>query len=157
MRWIVTKPLSLHDCRDAFGLCSMVASKSAAGLSRDDREDLHAYLVVECWKLSTRFEPGRSTVSFTTHATTTLRLRAVDWRRQRFGRTKWKFAGHTVTRERPQLVPLDGGDDGDDRGRLGRLVDPGNGDPADSRSPDLAGLLGARDRSRARDLATLGL
>ena len=94
--------------RDVEGLCVQVIHRSALKLSYHEREDLLAYLLALTWELSERFQPGG--ISFCSYATTTLRLRVIDWQRSRNGRTVWKFAGHTYERPRPKLVSLDADD-----------------------------------------------
>jgi hypothetical protein len=97
--------LPLHDVDDAAAFVASIVTRSNLRLSYHDAEDLHQFLLAEAWKLSLRYKPGR--LSFSTLAGTTLRLRVVDWTRQRNGRTVWKFADHTHKRERPQLLSLD--------------------------------------------------
>jgi DNA-directed RNA polymerase specialized sigma24 family protein len=141
--------LTLHDVRDVGALAARVASTSRLKLSWHEREDLEAYLIATAWELSTRYEPGA--ISFSTWATTTLKLRTIDWYRACRGRTVWKFADTTHERARPELVSLD------ERTGLGDTLPSRAGDPADDRSTDLAWLLNYRGGSRARDLDTLGL
>jgi DNA-directed RNA polymerase specialized sigma24 family protein len=139
--------LPLHDVRDVGALAARVVSTSRLKLNWHEREDLEAYLIATAWELSTRYEPGA--VSFSTWATTTLKLRTIDWYRACRGRTVWKFADTTHERARPELVSLDAG-----------LVDTlasGAGDPADDRGTDLAWLVGAGSSTRTRDLEALGL
>jgi hypothetical protein len=148
-------PFSLHDIRDVRGFCSTIASRRLS-LSRDDREDLEAYLVSECWKLSLSYQRGNPKFPprFSVHATRVLSLRTVDWMRQRFGRTRWQFAGHTYERERPRPLSLDDGVVAD---RLGQALSPVDGDHETGRDEDLRRLYAERDRCRDRDLALLGL
>jgi hypothetical protein len=142
-------PLRLHDVDDGVRFAGAIANRSRLELSYHDAEDLRQYLVTELWLLSTRYDPAVSSISFSTWAGTTLRLRVVDWQRQRFGRTKWSFAGRTYERPRPNLVPLDA--------RLDDALGAGAGDPADGGDLGLARVLDGGDRQRLRDLETLGL
>jgi hypothetical protein len=142
--------LPLHDVDDAAKFVAAIATRSGLKLSYHDREDLEQFLLVECWKLS-RERQWRS--SFAGCFAPILRLRVVDWQRQRFGRTRWQFSGHTYERERPQLVSLDDAR----RDQLGASLAAGTSDPPASSDPDLERLLGARDRERAWDYAELGL
>ena len=80
-----------------------VANRSGLELSYHDAEDLQAFLVVEAWQLSERFDTTRGG-SFPTYATTTLQRRCIDWNRQRLGRTVRKFRDRTYERQLPQLV-----------------------------------------------------
>lgn len=157
--------LPLHDVRDAEALAVRVVSTSRLNLSWHEREDLTAYLIATAWELSTRYEPGGRT-SFSTWATTTLRLRTIDWVRASRGRTVWKFAGSTHERQRPQILSLDATyadlngariDETDKRDPLVDTLPAGAGDPQEDCGANLAWLLDARSSSRAGDLATLGL
>jgi hypothetical protein len=140
--------------RMSSGFVWEIVHRSRLELNHQDREELAAFLVAECWHLSVRYRRGTgSTTSFAGWATTTLRLRVVDWRRARFGRTRWQFSGRAHEREQPQLVSLDDPDHDQFRAALGTRA----GDPAADRSPDLARLLGTGGGARARDLKTLGL
>src|SRR5262245_11295644 len=98
-------PLALHDVADAQALVGAVITRSGLSLSADEHEDLAEYLLVELWKLSLRYEPGAG--RFSSYATGILKRRVVDWKRSRYGRTRWQFAGYTYERPRPQVVSLD--------------------------------------------------
>jgi DNA-directed RNA polymerase specialized sigma24 family protein len=144
---LLSRPLPLFDVRDVEALCTGIVQRSRLTLDHHDREDLTAYLIATCWELSLRYEPGQT--SFSTWATTTLKLRVIDWNRKRNGRTRWQFSGHTYERERPRLVPLDA-----------ELVDtlPARaGDPALDSETALGGILDAGDSQEARDYLALGL
>jgi DNA-directed RNA polymerase specialized sigma24 family protein len=141
---VIRGGLRLHDVDDAARFVAAIATRSGLKLAYHDREDLEQFLLVECWKLSLRYKPGGG--SFSSFAGTTLRLRVVDWTRQRKGRTRWQFSGHTYERERPRLVSLD------------RLADPLAGSTSDSpadRVATLAGLLPDGDRQSAEDQALI--
>ncbi len=149
----LSAPLAVHDVRDLGRLVTSVISSSRVDLTWTEREDLDAYLLATAWELSTRYEPGGS-VSFSTWATTTLKLRTIDFVRKERGRTRWAFAGGRVhERERPTFVSLDA-EHGD---RLDAALAARGGDPADDCDPDLAGVLADGDRTRAGDLAALGI
>jgi hypothetical protein len=140
--------LQLHDVQDAERFVSAIASKSGLTLSYHDREDLQQYLLAECWRLSLKYEPGRgSTKSFAGWATTNLRLGVIEWQRQRFGRTRWKFRDSTYERKRPTIVSLDD-DSGDDR--MGEALGGSGLDDDGDRVADQLRLLGARGRPPAR-------
>jgi DNA-directed RNA polymerase specialized sigma24 family protein len=144
---LLSRPLPLFDVRNVEALCTSIVQRSRLSLDHHDREDLTAYLIATCWELSLRYEPGKT--SFSTWATTTLKLRTIDWNRKRNGRTRWQFSGHTYERERPQFVSLDA-----------ELVDTlaaGAGDPALDSETDLAGVLDAGGSPEARDYLALGL
>jgi hypothetical protein len=98
-------PLALHDVDDAERFCASVVTRSGLQLSYHDHEDPQAWLVSECWLLSLRYEPGG--VSFSTFAGYTLRRRAIDWQRQRFGRRTWRFRDKVYERPRVELISLD--------------------------------------------------
>jgi hypothetical protein len=151
---LLNSQFSLLDIRDVESFTGRIVERSNLHLDHSDREDLHAFLVAECWLLSTRYSPGG--ISFSSLAGATLRLRVVDWQRQRFGRTRWTFKnGREHVRERPKRVSLDADDSL--RDRLDESVAARSGDPsADSRT-DLEWLLEGGDREAARDIAAMGL
>jgi hypothetical protein len=78
---------------------------------------------------------------------------AADIIRNYRGRTKWRFRDRVYERPRTQLVGLDVVE----QDRLEQALTPVAGDPADDRDSLFGGLLEEGDRSRSRDLATLGL
>lgn len=142
--------LALQDVDDAQRFVCAIVTRSGLSLSWSEREDLEQYLLVEAWRLSLRYQPGG--ISFSTFAGNTLKLRIVDWQRDRYGRSRWQFRdGRVHERERPQLVSLD-----DERFDLEPLA-AWSGDPAADRDETLGRLLADRDRKRAQDIATLGL
>lgn len=154
--------LSLHDINDVEEFCRSVASqwcrKTEARLSRDAREDLHAYLVSTAWELSEfHYDPAKGR-SFASYSYQLLQLRATDWLRRTEGRTRWQWSGGSY--ERPaRLAPLSleaaNRPTDDDAGW--RLVDTLRSQPSDD--PDFAladggGWLDSRDeRQHRRDLA----
>jgi hypothetical protein len=142
------------DIRDVESFTGRIVERSKLHLDHSDREDLHAFLVAECWLLSTRYSPGG--ISFSSLAGATLRLRVVDWQRQRFGRTRWTFKnGREHVRERPKLVSLDADDSLSDR--LDESLAARSGDPSADSPTDLERLLEGGDREAARDIAAMGL
>jgi DNA-directed RNA polymerase specialized sigma24 family protein len=98
-------PLALWNVDDASAFCWAIVKKTGLGLDLHDAEDLHQYLFAECWRISLRYQPGGP--DFDGWASRILRVRVVDWTRQRNGRTKWAFKDHTYERSRPQLVSFD--------------------------------------------------
>lgn len=96
--------LELHDVRDVEGLCRSILDRVlhswGARLQRDDHEDALSYLIATAWRLSQRYEPGRS-VSFSTYSSRILERRVVDWYR-----SAPKFTD-TRYRERPIEISLD--------------------------------------------------
>jgi hypothetical protein len=137
----------------SLGQPSVALLKRGLTLTHRDHEELHVYLIEECWRLSLKYDAERG--EFTTWIGRARGRSITDWQRKHYGRTKWVFRDRVYERPRPQLVSLDAGDpDGD------RLVDslPARaGDPATDSDPDLEELLADGDRQRARDLDTLGL
>lgn len=97
--------LSLHDIRDVEAFCTNIAEGPLRQHNPHQQEDLIAYLVEECWILSTRYQPGG--ITFSTWARATLQRRIHDHLRKRDGRTTWQFADRTYERERPILVSID--------------------------------------------------
>jgi hypothetical protein len=144
-------PLALHDVADAERFCAFIVTQSRLELSYHDREDLHAWLLSECWLLSLRFEPGG--ISFSTFAGNTLRRRAIDWQRSHFGRRTWRFKDRVYERPKVELVSLDATEED----RLERALTVQAGDPEADSDPAFGGLLSDGDRQRARDLDALGL
>jgi DNA-directed RNA polymerase specialized sigma24 family protein len=150
---LLPRPWHLHDVNDVERLLvrAVARSRFADDLSREEHADLVADLFRVAWQLADSFDPARG--SFSTYLYSSAQRRAIDWFRRERGRTIWKFdGGNTHTRERPQFVSID-----DTYPGLVRTLAEVDGDPAASGDPDLAGLLGAGDGSRSRDLATLGL
>jgi hypothetical protein len=84
--------LSLHDVKDVEALADRALSDTlkswGARLERDDREDLLAYLIGVAWEIAPAFDKAK-TPSFSTFAYRRLRLRTVDWYRQRFGDARY--------------------------------------------------------------------
>jgi DNA-directed RNA polymerase specialized sigma24 family protein len=99
-------PLALFDVDDAHRFVCAIVSKSGLELSFHDRRDLEQHLFGEAWLLSLRFVPG-GPKDFSGWAARILRLRVVDWQRQRNGRTRWSFRDSVYERQRPQFVSLD--------------------------------------------------
>ena len=142
--------LQLYDVRDAEAFVAAIANRSQLGVGPDDSEDLRQYLLTELWVLS----PLRALaeVNFSAWAIATLRLRVIDWQRQR-SVGGWKFSGRTTN--------------GQSRDRQSRrraradsmgatLASDGSDVAADWLAPS-GGLLAERDRERVRDLELLGL
>jgi hypothetical protein len=101
-----------------------IIHRSRLDLSYHDREELHVFLIEECWKLSLRYKPGIIRQGFSTWARLALSRRVIDWQRSRFGRTRWQFGGHTYERPRVDLVSLD--DDDPEHGSVGATVAGGS-------------------------------
>ena len=143
--------LSLLGIDDVDGFCFRLVQRSGLELSRTDFDDLHAWLIEECWILSLRFEPGPA--SFSSYAGARLRLRVVDWKRQQQGgRTVWRFKDRVHTRTPPVVVSLDG-PDGDS---LGPSLATDAGDLAPDRDETRRRLHVERVRYRDRDFSELG-
>jgi hypothetical protein len=149
---VLNGKLSLHGI-DVEAFTAAIVRYSHFQLSYHDRQDLHAFLIEECWKLSLRFEPGIIRGGFSVWAGTTLRKRLIDWERQRFGRTKWQFSDRTYERPRTDIVSLDD----PERDQLRDALGAGTGDLETSWDETLRGLHSERDRARARDLKILGV
>jgi hypothetical protein len=114
--------LPLHDVDDAEQFIAAIVSRSGLQLRWDQRQDLEQYLLIECWKLSLDYQPGRITKGFAAYATVTLRKRIVDHQRSHF-RTRWVFRDRVYERKRPELVSLNADDSG--RDQLGRTLADG--------------------------------
>jgi DNA-directed RNA polymerase specialized sigma24 family protein len=127
--------LALWNVDDAQRFVCSIVSRSGLALSWSDREDLEQYLLVECWRLSLRYQPG-GPKDFDGWASRILKVRVVDWQRQRNGRTRWAFHDSVYKRERPQFVSLDD----PDVDRMGEAV---SGSSLDDGSCGLAAELRA--------------
>jgi hypothetical protein len=149
---VLNSKLSLHGIDDVEAFTAGIARHSHFELSYHDRQELHAYLITECWKLSLQYQPGIIRGGFQLWAGTTLRRRLIDWERQRFGRTKWQFGDRTYERPRTEIVSLDD----PERDQLRDALGAGTGDLEASWDETLRGLHTGRDRARARDLEILG-
>jgi hypothetical protein len=108
---LLSSRLQLFDVADVEGFTGRIPRRSRLNLSHHEFEELHTYLLEECWLLSTRFRPGEG-ITFSTWATRTLSLRTVDWVRAYRGRTKWATshgstngAGSTRRPRRPRFRP----------------------------------------------------
>jgi hypothetical protein len=104
---------SLHGIRDVEAFTGRIVERSGLRLSVEDREELHIYLVEECWRLSLKHDAKRGV--FSVWVGYALRRRAVDWQRSRFGRTRWQFKDRVYERPRVELVSLDADDSLRDR------------------------------------------
>jgi DNA-directed RNA polymerase specialized sigma24 family protein len=96
------------------------------------------------------FDPSRGHISFSTLLYGTAQRRIIDWIRKEYGRSRWQFAGRVHVRVQPELVSLD-----DDRLDASLATQPGDS-PSD-RFSAFGRMETDRDRSRARDLETLGI
>lgn len=122
--------LSLHDIDDVEAFCIYLINRQRrGGYAGHDYEDLLAWFIERVWRLSLRYDSERES-TFSHYAATS--IRAADWERLRFGRTRWVFKHVVYERPRPVFVPLD------DR-------------------PDLADPRGAVDASADSVQALLGL
>jgi hypothetical protein len=144
----------LHDVDDVEALCVRAArtwaTKTEARLSPHDFESLTAFLIEATWRMSTRYDPARST-SFRAVVAGRLGNRCIDWLRQHRGRTGGNSQATPYERDLPRPLSLDQSFDGDPLGaslgsvdrdfEAGRLADP------------CGGLLGDRDSEADWDLA----
>jgi hypothetical protein len=144
---------ALEDIEDVEAFVATIARDVRANLQWWQRDDLHAYLLAECWILHGKWRRA-ATPSFYQYARYLLKLRVVDHVRQERGRTKWQRSGGIIyERERPELLSLD--------------AFVGTGSPLRDALPDLASdpetdcasavtwLLAERDSRRDRDYGEL--
>jgi hypothetical protein len=103
---LLSSQFSLLDIRDVESFTARIVERSRLRLSVEDREELHVFLIEECWELSRR-KPQPWTRSFSGWVQPYLRLRVVDWQRSRFGRTRWAFKDRTYERPRIEIISLD--------------------------------------------------
>jgi DNA-directed RNA polymerase specialized sigma24 family protein len=140
--------LRLHDV-DVERLAGAIVAQSGLELSYHDKQDLRQHLLIEAWRLSLSYEPGRIRLGFRKYAALTLKKRVIDWQRQQNGgRTIWKFKDRVYERELPQLLSLD-------TSGLGDALGSWTGDPAANWDETCGRLVAGRDRFRARDLAAI--
>ena len=74
--------LTLHGLEDVESFCRKIISERWQ-LSHTN-ETTSAYLIAECWRLSTNYEPSPE-FKFSTYVTPILRNRAIDWFRKERG------------------------------------------------------------------------
>jgi hypothetical protein len=144
---------TLEDIEDVGAFVAAIARDVDANLRWHQREDLHAFLLAECWELHGRWNRA-TTPSFYKYARYILKLRLVDHVRKERGRTKWRWANARYSRERPRVLSLDAALDGSGS-TLGELVPDWESDPATNSGTDGERLLEDCDRHRDRDLALL--
>jgi hypothetical protein len=92
---LLNAKFSLLGIADVEAFTGRIVERSGLRLSAQDREELHVWLIEECWSLSTCYRPGR--LAFAAFADGRFRLRVVDWQRARWGRTRWTFSGREYT------------------------------------------------------------
>jgi hypothetical protein len=146
----------LFDIPDVEALCARAArgwtTKTEARLSPEDMESLTAFLIAAVWRMSERYDRERSS-SFEAIVRNQIGNRCVDWLRTHRGRTRWRFSGHTHTREIPQPVSLDA-PAGDDGAELAESVGAVDVDPEAGLGADpFGGLLNDRDGEAPWDTA----
>lgn len=145
---------SLHDVEDVEAFCGRVLDERlkrfGAVLRPDVYDDAMAYLLVETWKLSTKWEPAKGIPSFSTFAYRRLRFAVVNWFRATYGDSR-----HSKGRRAALNATLSLDADAASGTQLVELVTGSAGDPADDRSPDLTRVLHEAGSSRARDLAEI--
>jgi DNA-directed RNA polymerase specialized sigma24 family protein len=146
-------PLALYDVDDTQRFVAGIVNRSGLSLNWSDRQDLEQSLLIVAWELSLKFEPGQSSVGFSTYCGTILRRRTNDWVRKRSGRTVWKFKDRVHERQLPSFVSID---DQFTPDSLGNALATRGGNASADRLENDGGLFGDRDRRRARDLETLG-
>jgi DNA-directed RNA polymerase specialized sigma24 family protein len=138
--------LRLHNVDDAERFCWAIVSRSRLALDFHDAQDLHQFLLIQCWELSLRYQSGGP--QFDGWASRILQLRVVDWMRQRNGRTTWQFADHAYERQRPQFVSLND----PDVDRMGEAVSgSGLDDGARGLAAELRALKARGRRPGGRD------
>jgi hypothetical protein len=145
---LLSQRWSLWDVGDVEALCWSIVKRYRLELNHHEREDLVTYLIETCWSLSVRYEPGG--ITFCTYATNNLKLRVVDWERQRFGRRTWKFKNAVYERPQVELVSLDA--DESFRDRLeSSVAGSGLDDDASSFASDMRTLSERARRPGRRD------
>ena len=138
--------LSLHDIDDVEAFCIRIARPYFPRIDRQDHEDLLSYLIATCWELSTRYKGDGK--RFSAGAGTILALRIVEWKRERYGRTRYRFKDRSYDRVPPSFVYVDD-----------PLEQPVRGvavDVAERSSADLLRVLGTRGREGVREASQVG-
>jgi hypothetical protein len=145
---------ALEDIEDVEAFVATIARDVHANLQWWQRDDLHAYLLAECWILHGRWRQA-ATPSFYQYARYILKLRLVDHVRKERGRTKWKRSGGFIyERERPRLLSLDALVDRTGSPLRDVIPDLAS-DPETDRASAVTWLLAERDRRRDRDYGEL--
>lgn len=145
--------LALYDVDDTTAFVAAIVNRSGLALSWSDREDLEQWLVIQAWELSIKYDSGdpQYPPRFSVYATNLLRLRVVDWIRQRNGRTRWTNPngniGAVYERKRTELVSLDVNDACDDG--VGSALAGSSLDCSERELSDELRLLGERSRPPA--------
>jgi hypothetical protein len=152
---LLNSRLQLHDVDDAEAFAARIAGRYATDLNQHDLEELIVYLVEVAWELSLKYTPGQSANGFSAGAGTILQRRIIDWRRSKFGRTRYQFSDRTYEREQPRITYFDELDT-NARDRLESSLTTGTSDSETNWDALSGGLLAERDRTRAADLARLG-
>lgn len=118
---------------------------AGSGLNADDTDDCVSYLFEHVWRTYQRWEPERG--SFSNLAYRACKSGLTDWRRKRYGRTRWSFSnGRVHERKLPQFVPLD--DDSSEH-RLGSALAGSGVDGGPDQLADQLRALDARSRAPA--------
>lgn len=95
---------SLEDVDDVEGLVSSVIDlylrRRGAYLRGDQRDELHAYLLGETWRLYIKFDPSKAStqLSLSTYLTRRLSWAVTNWYREFFGDSRYN--------KRPDELPL---------------------------------------------------
>jgi DNA-directed RNA polymerase specialized sigma24 family protein len=131
---VLSRRYSLHDVEDVEAFCARVLDerlKRYGGVLRPDMyEDALAYLVVEAWKLSGKWDPAKGIPSFSTFAYRRLRFAVVNWYRITLGDSRFHKGRRAALNA---TLSLDA--DAASGTELVELVAGSAGDPADDRSP----------------------
>lgn len=138
--------LALHDVTDVEKLAARALTDALrtmrATLNPTDHEDALAYLIATAWELSLRYDPNRGW-SFSKLAYRTLRLRVVDWYRDRYWDTRHAKPELPISLD----APIPSADTGDPRAPgLGSLVASGLEDHRPASGSDLVRSTERRTR-----------
>lgn len=157
--------LAFYDVADVEAFCNATLEQQlkrwGSTLSREDREDILQHVLLDVWRASQKFGPGKG--SFERYARGVIPRSAVSWYRQQFLDTRNERRYTPDQWERIKQVvfavsfdtPVDRHPDSGGAGTVGDVVAvPDRRDETDSDSA-LARADRERDRFRARDHARL--
>ena len=90
---LLSRPESIHDVDDIEAHCRATIrralGRNGGYLTIDQSEELLAYLLTIAFRLKDRYDPTRSTLSFSTFCSQICGKRVVDWYRKELGDSRY--------------------------------------------------------------------